>query len=195
LVIGATEFRDVAFVVVPDDHLFADWSIGEQGVIGIPILWMLRTIRWNSNGEFETGFPSERQDLRKANLCFDEYRLVAEVGYRDAQLIFSVDTGADTTILYVRFRDEFPALAASGQKQTRQGRGISGVVNNDEVIALSPQNFRIGTFPLALADPAVYLNPGIGVGHHGNLGWRQLSQARTVTFDFSAMTLTLEGSH
>ncbi len=74
LVVGNTHFGNVSFVVFPDDQ--EPWSVlspGRRGILGIPILLGLRTLRWSKNGRVEVGFKSAPFDLRKSNLYFDKH--------------------------------------------------------------------------------------------------------------------------
>jgi predicted aspartyl protease len=190
--IGASEFRNVVFMIFPDGTYFFQGRLpGENGIIGLPTILSLGGFRWDAGGNFYVGLPptAARPD---PNLALDSGKLLARIGCRNRPLTFSLDTGAVTTGLYVAFRSEFPEQAAAAKKEKRHGAGASGEIDY-EALVLPKEEFSVGSFPTRLEPAVVTLMKNLGDGAHGNFGLDLLNQARTVTFDFRAMTLTLEG--
>ncbi|HUK30064.1 MAG TPA: retropepsin-like aspartic protease, partial [Candidatus Acidoferrum sp.] len=73
LVTGNIEFNNVAFIVVPDgQEPFVELPAGKRGILGLPVLLGFRTLRWRPGGPIEIGFASAKEDLSRANLCFDK---------------------------------------------------------------------------------------------------------------------------
>lgn len=192
LSLAGVTLRNVSFTVFPDDLPgFAGIPQGERGIIGLPVILALDGIRWDADGNFETGFAPESKSGAKSNLCFEEYRVVAEVGFDSNRLIFGLDTGAVTSGLYFGFRDQFPTLVSStGIKKSLTGGGITGDIAYD-VIMLPELKFSTGGFETLLRPAPVSLQTDVGSGHHGNLGLDLMNQARSVTIDFRSMRLTL----
>jgi len=190
ITVGGLRFRNVAFLVIPDDR-FADIPPEQRGILGLPVLLAFRTLRWNSDGTFEIAFPSARRNLADSNLCFDGAGPVTRVRFGDHRLDFALDTGAVKTDLYPRFAEEFASLVqASGKRGKTKTIGVGGTFELDS-ITLPELVFQVGG-STAFLRPAHVLPKGVGSKwHHGNLGLDLLNQARTVTIDFDAMVLAL----
>jgi hypothetical protein len=193
--IGGTEFRNVLFAIVPDEVLLfreTGWPVGEQGVIGLPVIRELGTIRWDAKGAFETSVPAGWKDLARSNLCFEGMWVIADVEFGKQRLIFGLDTASRDSIFHVRFRKEFPELVrASNTSGTAEIGGLGGPMQQS-IIPVIPLRLRIGGFETVLRDSSVLVNESVGSGHHGLLGWGLLNQAHRITIDFEAMRLTLE---
>lgn len=57
--IGECEVRNVPLLVLPDSRSPMDeLPRGERGIIGLPVLVALGTLRWSADGTFEIGGPS-----------------------------------------------------------------------------------------------------------------------------------------
>jgi hypothetical protein len=112
---GEMTMRNVAFLIQPDER-FTDTPERERGVLGLPVILALRTIRWVKGESLEFGFPSERRDDSRSNLCFDSAFSVvaAEAGQR--RVSFSFDTGATLTDMYARLGREFPEFGKDSAK-------------------------------------------------------------------------------
>ena len=194
LSIGSTVLRNAMFFVFPDDTFFFKGRVpGENGIIGLPEIQALGTVRWDADGNFDIGFPSAPLQTAKPNLAFEDGRVVVEVGFEGHRLIFGLDTGAVDSGLYVSFRNQFPELVnASGEKRKRTGGGASGTVEYDAII-LPELRLHAGGLETLLRPVSLNLNEDLGSGHDGGFGLDLLNQARVVTFDFRAMRLTLEG--
>ncbi|MBI3680915.1 MAG: aspartyl protease family protein, partial [Acidobacteria bacterium] len=185
--IGDTTISNVAFLVLPDER-FTDTPEQQRGVIGLPVLLTLRTIRWVRGEALEFAFPSERRDPYKANLCFDSASPVVAVHAGQSRLSFSFDTGATRTDLYARFGREFRQLVETGRKDTALRTGAGGTVR-DDVVVLPDVQIQLGGLSTVLRSANVF--PNENSSWHGNLGMDLLKQARVVTIDFGAMRLTL----
>jgi len=192
LSLAGVTLRNVSFTVFPDDMpFFADIPQGERGIIGLPVILALEGMRWDTDGNFEAGSWPEPKDGAKSNLCFEECRVVADVGYDGNRLIFGLDTGAVASGLYFRFRDQFPSLvSSSGTKTSLTDGGVTGNLGYDAIV-LSQLKLSVGGFETLLRPAPVSLQTNVGSGHHGNLGLDLLNQARSVMINFRSMRLTL----
>jgi predicted aspartyl protease len=188
LVIGQTELHQVPFWVA-DDKRF-----GIRGILGIDILLALQTLRWRSDGSFETGFASEPADLRRANLCFDGATPVAQASYAGDGLAFVVDTGNTDSGLFPSFATQFPSAVA--QAKALAEVEVAGYVGHSRLrnVLVPEIPLRFGEWETALRPAAVSLDrvPLWSAWHYGCAGIDLLNRARSVTFDFKAMRLTLE---
>ena len=71
--IGGLHLRNVAFGVVPDSQPpFDELPQQKRGLIGIPILLAMHTMRWTADGTFASGFSSKPFHLQSANLSFEQ---------------------------------------------------------------------------------------------------------------------------
>jgi hypothetical protein len=164
--IGDSTIRNVVFLIQPDER-FTDTPEQQRGVIGLPVILALRTLRWVRGESLEFGFPSERKDIYKSNLCFDSAFSVVAAGTGQRRLRFSFDTGATLTDLYARFGREFPELVKAGRKDLAERTGAGGTVR-DDVVVVPRLPILLGGFPGILRSANLY--PNEDSPWHGNLG-------------------------
>ncbi len=181
LVIGNFHLRNVLFTVMPDEDT-------PGGVIGLPVLLALETMRWNSDGTLEFGFPAQPRDLAAANLAFANPLLVtkAQIAGFAVPLVLGLDTGSDMGFLLPRFSQDFPGLMGPIP--------VGDLDLPDGAIAIHPLSIRVGGLQAAL-NPALVMPAAFRGADGANawLGMTILDQARSVTVDLAAMKLTLDG--
>lgn len=97
--VGNFRFKNVAFVVFPDDQKpFREMPAGERGIIGLPTLLAFRNFSWRSDGVFEFGLRRGKK-VSEPNVSFDEQYVLAQVEFKNSKLTFGLDTGGETTTL------------------------------------------------------------------------------------------------
>ena len=65
LVAGSIRFKNVAFLVLRDDQdPFVDWPAGTRGILGLPVMLALETLRWRPHGTIDIGFTPARRTCR-----------------------------------------------------------------------------------------------------------------------------------
>ena len=141
--VGEVHLRHVALLVFRDDEkFFVDLPAKERGVIGLPVLLALGTIRWSSDGRFELGFRSKPRELGKANLCFDSDEPIAQIEFQGTRIPVVLDTGSVRTDLWSRFADDFASVVNKfGHKGSKKVSGLGGAVpspGHDSTRADSP---------------------------------------------------------
>lgn len=190
--IGDTEFRRIFFLIFPDEtHFLRDQSPGEIGVLGLPEIESLGSVRWDADGNFEFGFPSPEPRPAEPNLAFDDLRLIVKVEYEKRGLLFQLDTGSVLSGLYVGFRNGFPDLVNQfGKMEKRTRAGAGGEIAYDAMV-LPKIGLRTGGLDTVLQPAEINLNQNLGYGYHGLFGLDLLNQAEAVTLDFRTMSLTL----
>jgi hypothetical protein len=117
-----------------------------------------------------------------------------ELEYDNRPLDFALDTGATNTDLYPPFASAFPELIRSATKtDSYKMEGVGGA-KYMEAATLESLKFSMGGFPAMLKSVGVLLKPTTDASRFfaGNLGIDLLQQAHQTTFDFKAMTLTLQ---
>jgi clan AA aspartic protease (TIGR02281 family) len=192
LSIGSLHLANVAFLVLQDNQL--NFPTGYCGTLGLPVLLVLKTIRWWKNGTFEFGFPSCEGDLRRANICFDGAEPMTQVDCAGRQITMTLDTGNGRTIFGPVFARKFPELIGnSAQRTSIQVNGVSGSALF-EAIDLPFAKLRVGGLDTVLRSAYVLLQettPNSG-WLCGRLGMDTLNQATRVSIDFNNMNLILE---
>jgi hypothetical protein len=196
LVLGNVHLAHVAFYVLPDKQPpFNDLPVGSRGILGIPVILALQTLRWNPRGgTFECGFPAKPEDIQHANISFDGASPVTQVFVQRRPLEFSLDTGAQGTDLYPSFAKEFANFVGDyGKKESHKLTGVDGSATLESAV-LPSVTIQVGGRDVVLKPARVYLEEHNSTSqwYFGNLGMDLLNQAHTITFDFQAMTLTLE---
>jgi predicted aspartyl protease len=195
LSIGSIRLRHVAFLVLPDDQPpFNQSRPGEGGLVGVPVLLALQRFDWGAGRRFAIGPKASYKRLPHADLSFDGHHPVVRIQFEDRKLTFTLDTGATNTDLYPPFAAAFPEfIRAAAKTDSYKMEGVGGARNLDAA-TLASVHFSIGGFPVVLSPAGVLLTPTIETSKffYGNLGIDLLQQAHTRTFDFRAMTLTLQ---
>jgi len=190
--VGSTEFKDVSFAVFPDNQEpWSDLPVGRKGILGMPLLVGLQTLRWETHGGANFGNPPQPFDLQKANLTFDQDHLVATAMIENQEVSGTVDTGATRTDLYRRFADRFAdLLKRGGKKDSTEVHGV-GHAEKFESVTLPELKIEIGGSDAVLS-PAHVLLKSLGPECCvGNFGLDLFKQGRALEIDFHAMTLRL----
>jgi hypothetical protein len=195
LEIGGLHLRNVPFLVIPDtNEPFVEFGPkeGHRGLIGLPVLLAMRSIRWTTNGDFEFDFPPTTA-TGTSNLLFHETNPVVQVVDGDRKLDFTLDTGAVGTDLNPLFAESFPDLISSGKRETNTITGIGGSKDYESVL-LPSVSLTVGGKAVTIAPAHVSVAQGLGGVSiwAGNLGNDLLNQGDAVTVDFRVMSLTLE---
>ena len=192
--VGNLRLKHVAFLILPDNQKpFVDLPPGKRGIIGLPVLLAFQTMRWSADGTFEVDFGPQSRDVTKSNLCFDGADPIVQVEFQQRKVEFIADTGDQESELFTSFASNFPEFVdKSGKKQSLRVTGVDGSVEVPGVI-LPEVNLYIGGFATLLRSAHVELQQTAANSRwfYGRVGMAIFHQAHQVTFDFHAMTLTL----
>jgi len=192
VVVGNTHFKNVSFAIVPDNQEpWSDLPPGRRGIIGIPILVGLQTLRWENADAIQLAEPSAPFNIQKSNLTFDNDHLVVTAVLQNQKIAATVDTGAISTDLYKPFAEKFETLLKQyGQKDSTEVRGV-GHAERFESVTLPELRIRVGEQDTVLS-PAHVLLKSIGANCCvGNFAMDLFKQAAALKIDFGAMTLQL----
>jgi len=190
--IGEFVLRNVAFTVLPDGQApFQSGPIDRRGVIGIPVILALGTVR-ATDRMVEFGFPASK-NKELPNLAFDESQPITTATVLGQKLTFLLDTGAQETYLYQPFADALPSVVQRGTKVTKQVTGIGGSVQM-ESLQLPEVPIEMGAFGGRLRPARLLLKKTTRGSEFfaGNLGMDFLSQAHRMTLDLVAMKVSLQ---
>jgi hypothetical protein len=194
--LGGIELKNVAFLVADKTQQpFVDMQAGERGLIGLPVLQALGSLKWNRGGALELDRSAEAANPSTANMCFDDMNVITLARFANHDLPFILDTGADTSDLWPKFGDVARDLIrTSGSHASHAVTGMGGE-QKYEVTSLPRVTLELGGLPVRLA-PAHVLNTNqrdVAKWFYGNLGIDLLQQAQSVTMNFKTMTLHLDG--
>jgi hypothetical protein len=184
--------QNVAFWIYPDNQEpFHSYSLGERGLIGLPLLRALKTIHWTKGGTLDVGFPGVTQQTAM-NLCFDGSDLLTEGGREGKRLEFLLDTGNEVTEFWPPFARQFPALMNAGEKGTEALTGVGATASIPSVkltnitLTLGGQLVTLDSVPVLLARTT----PS-SAWYSGRIGIDTLMRAQSATLDFERMRFSL----
>lgn len=128
-----------------------------------------------------------------ANLAFDQSYPVARAYFQGVEFDRPVDSGAQKTVLGRPSASAFPEVLKSvGKPETHKLTGVGGSASYESVL-LPSLDLQIGGHTVLLTNAHVLTQESSDTRKwaDGNLGIDLLNEAMPVTFDFGAMTLTL----
>jgi hypothetical protein len=192
LEMGNIRLHNVGMTVIPDSAPPMNLlPAGERGILGLPTIMQLGTLRWMRDGMVEAAFRTRRRG--EPNLCLDGLNPLTRVVVEGRTLDFLFDTGnGGGTQLWRKFGEAFPdMLRDKGAKDTKTVRGIGGATES-EVIALPELHLVVGGFDTLLKPAHVFGKPVGNDYYYGLLGMDLMIQAREATIDFSAMRVELK---
>jgi hypothetical protein len=191
--IGKATARNVVFLIFDDQAMYiSQLSLQLNGYIGFPLLKALREIIFSRDGTLSIPARPDKDGIQ--NMCLEGLSPLIEGEFEGQRLIFSLDTGANTSDLYPLFyRAHEEEIKAKYPAQTSNR---SGVGSTTMVPAYFAKNMMIrfagkdATFPqIAIltgytTDDSHYL--------YGNLGQDLVGQFEKMTLNFESMSLNFE---
>lgn len=154
----------------------------------------MKTFRWSAGGSFAFGFPSENFEWNKANLSFEQSFPVTQVGFEGRNVDFTVDSGAQRTVMNPPFATAFAsAIEPISTHETYKLTGVGGSSGYASLLIPSLQ-LTVGGEPVELTNAHVLTqeNSNESKWAFGNLGIDLLNKGTYTTFDFGSMKLTLQ---
>jgi hypothetical protein len=191
--IGKVHYRNVVFLVFPDELLtFAD---GKRipGLVGFPVVEAMVEVRFRRDGVLE--IPSPPQSRPWSNLALDDLEPLIRVRYRKDELVCRLDTGAGHTTLYQPFYERYrERIESFGDHVTVEVGGVGGM-QKIPVFRLRKIALSLAGAGVTLRDVDVYTHP-VRPAHENylycNVGADVLQRFRAHTINFRAMALVLE---
>ena len=105
LEMGNIRLHNVGMTVIPDSAPPRSLlPAGERGILGLPTILRLGTLRWTRDGAVEAAFPTKRRG--EPNLCFGGFNPLTPVVVEGRTLDFVFDTGNGGRNLPARSRRE-----------------------------------------------------------------------------------------
>ena len=191
--VGGAVLTNAVLVVLDDENL----RIGSgpdayqiDAVLGYPILKALGVVTFTRD-EFRAGEAAEANG-RGVRMYMRGLTPAIECDVEGRPLLFTLDTGASSTDLSVRYYELFRAQADSWKKQVVETAGAGGSSKHD--VYIQPRLvMNSGTNTVTLNDVSilpVHMNAAIDV-LFGNLGQDFVDGFETFSLNFSTMTFSL----
>ena len=194
LAVGDAHFKNVAFYVLPDDQPpFNQLAPGHRGILGLQVVIALKHFKWEpALGTFTIFSGSSKRLASQANLAFDGSSVYTQMSFQGRALDVSLDSGAQTTVLYRNFAQHFPELREGRTEDPHRVTGVGGSASLRS-FTLPYLRFLLGGCDVLLKPATVLLEENNSTSNwfEGNLGMDLLNQAQSVEIDFGAMTITL----
>ena len=195
--VGGAALTNVVLLVLDDENL----RIGSgpdayqiDAVLGYPILKALGVVTFTRD-EFLAGEAAEA-DGRGVRMYMRGLTPAIECDVEGRPLLFTLDTGASSTDLSVRYYELFRAQAGSWKTQIVESAGAGGSSKHD--VYIQPRLvMKMGTSAVTLQDVSIAptrMNAGLDI-LFGNLGQDFVDSFESVSLNFSTMTLSFGAPH
>lgn len=193
--LGDVELRNAVFLVMPDSALYiSPLKLQIEGIVGYPVISALGqiVISYNDNTLSIDKKPVDHDDL--VNFCMDELAPIIALGKEEDILPFSLDTGANTSTLYVpyflRYRASVEGQAKEGQCEINGGGGKESF----PCYTLEQCHLRAGHADVTLKNIDLLTRKSTSNSDHfyGNIGQDFISQFSEVIFNFNKMVIAFK---
>ena len=192
--IGNAIVHNAVFFVFDDKDLYvseADFQI--NGLIGFPVIEALREVTFIRNTD-ELLIPITPAKGSQRNMCLDGLSPLIAGWVKGKRLIFALDTGADTSVLYPPFykeyEDEIKVRYAPHTERVRGVGGykeIKGYLAKNIVVQISGKDARFAEIPILIEHTL-----GASRYFYGNLGQDLVRQFERMTLNFETMSIVFE---
>jgi hypothetical protein len=190
--VGGATLTNVVLLVIDDEMLrisSGPHAYQIDAILGYPILKALGAVTF-ARDEFLAGEAAEANG-RGVRMYVRGLTPAIEADVEGRPLLFTLDTGASSTDLSVRYYELFRAQAGSWNTQTGESAGAGGSIHQETYI--QPRVvMKVGTTTITLSDVSILpvrMNAGIDV-LFGNLGQDFVDAYESVTLNFSTMTFS-----
>jgi len=131
LTIGNIEFRNVVFLVLPDEALTFPGGFRIPGIIGYPVIEALGEIRFQGNDFIEipeTPSIYTQTKNKQTNIALDNLNLIVNLDYESQSLIGGLDTGANKSVMYEPFFRQYrERIENLGSADSIRTGGVGGI--------------------------------------------------------------------
>jgi hypothetical protein len=117
--IGKALFRNVVFIVMPDDQLnFPEHNIHLNGIIGIPVISAFKEIHIKKRKRLTVRRGETKANIQ--NLCWNGLSPLLQAKIGEDTVALQFDTGAETTFLYSNYYQKHSkALLTNSVRENR----------------------------------------------------------------------------
>jgi predicted aspartyl protease len=191
--VGGAELTNVVLLVLDDENLrFGSGADAYQmdAILGYPILKALGAVTFKGD-EFLAGETAERGE-QAVRMYMRGLTPAIECDVEGRPLLFTFDSGANSSDLSVRYYELFRAHADSWKTQLVESAGAGGSTKHD--VYIQPRLvMNVGTSTITLRDVSiapVRMNAALDI-LFGNLGQDFVDRFESVGLDFPAMSFRL----
>ena len=196
LTIAGGEFRDVVFIVMPDEALtFANGAYKIEAIIGLPVMMQLGRLEFTTTQGSEALRHTRSRPQREAerNLALDGLQPITYVRApaANATLRMIIDTGARVSSLNHDAAAAFPALIEGAEQRATTVSGAGGSVTEHDALAIASLTLTVADTPITLRDVRVGASGARRGAGHGLVGQDILRSGAGYVLDFDAMRFEL----
>jgi hypothetical protein len=194
LTLGGATLHNVVFLILDDANLRIDLpkkSYQINAIIGYPVFQTLGVITFLHDNYFEANADS-RKGSGGTRMYMKLLMPVIECGITGNELPFTFDTGADGTLLSVRYYNRFRS-ESGGWKQGQNITGGGGGAIRRTVYLQPKLDLAVGTKVATLRNVPIFPTEiGSDLDElYGNLGQDMVAGFTSFTLDFKNMTFSL----
>lgn len=191
---GSATVHNVVLLILDDKNLNVGAENGNdqiEAVLGYPVLQALGAVTFSQDGTLEAG-PGTGPPGAAARMFMDGLTPMIECGVNGKNLLFDLDTGANASMLSVRYFKDFSAQSASWAKADDKSAGAGGIKQR-QVDLLGTLDLKIGDKIASIHRIPIFTSAvGTDVDHgYGNLGQDLLAGFESFTLDFAHMRFSL----
>ena len=192
--LGGATVRNVVLLVLDDENLNLQISKTEKyqidAVLGYPVMQALKRVTFTKDGHLLAG-PDSVPAQNGARLYMDRLTPLLECAVGDRKVLFSFDTGADSSMLTDRYRRDFPS-AFQGLLQKPYMMDGAGGMRSVPAYFLPEVELGVGNAHPVLKKVAVVPVLGTDTDRtYGNLGRDLVDAYQSFTIDFENMSFAL----
>ena len=123
--IGKIRYRNVVFLVLPDELLTFPGGHRIPGLVGFPVVEAMGEVRFRRDNVMEIPRDPPRRALQ--NLALNDLEPLTQVRYRKDNLLCRLDTGASLTVFYEPFFQKYrQRIESAGHPITAKAGGVGG---------------------------------------------------------------------
>jgi hypothetical protein len=190
--IGSAMIHNAIFIVLDDQALTFPDGFMLKGVIGFPVIAGLRHISFNHDGTVSVS--GNLSGAGRANMCLDSKNILFQGDYENQEFTFMLDTGAERSILYLPFLQEFATEIKT--KYSLRTEKFTGVGGTEEVPAYIVKEFALKLSGKEARLPEIRLLTKAltdsGKFYYGNIGEDLIKRFQRMTLDFASMRIVFE---
>ncbi len=196
LTIAGGEFRNVVFIVFPDEALtFAGGAYKIDAIVGLPVLMQLGRLEFTTVQGAEALRHTRQRAQRggERNLALDGLQPITYVHApaANATLRMVIDTGARASSLSRDAAEAYPALIEGAQARATTVGGAGGTVTDHDALSIASLTLMVADAPVTLEDVRVGETGARRGAGDGLVGQDILRSGAGYVLDFDAMRFEL----